>query len=229
LWIGKYKEALIRRINVGQLDRTFPTDGKSPCDFYAYGAPDRALGHFQWSLTGSSAPDGDAVVFIDVDDATTISSGDIHGLKIDYASTGTKTGGNIHPFTVEATVSGFIDFMYAVGVWTETSGNPTIDQYTSFYCYMGDGGTGVNEAQCLHLAYDHDNAATASRFIRMRNHGSTTMTTALRLEGSNPCTYLLDLQQESLPFQGTVLSGSIAARIRVRAGGNDYYLPLYTS
>jgi hypothetical protein len=143
--------------------RTFPTDGVSPCDFYASGAPDRALGHFQWDLSGSSAPDADAALFMDINDATTISSGDIYGLRVDYASTGTKTGGSIHPLTVEVTVSAYVDFIYPIAVWTETSGNPTIDQYQAFYCYMGDGGTSINEAQCLHLAYDHDNAESWKR------------------------------------------------------------------
>jgi len=210
-------------------ERTLPTDGMSPCDFYDSVAPTRALGHFQWDLSGSSAPAADACVLLDINDATTIASGTITGLSINYAASGTKTGGTVQALGIDMIITANTTYAYGMNVYTSDAGDYTMEILTAFNIYMEDPGTAVSRYFAFNVGMDNDSApAGESGMLRFRNHGSRSLDCIFQIEASNSANHLFNLTKASLPYHSanvSVQDGKIAIKVQ----GTTKWLQLYAS
>ena len=167
--------------------RIFPTVGQSPVDAYASGSPDRPLAHFQWDLYGANAPPYHACVRLDINDATTMSSGTTTGLFIDFTPSGTKTGGTVQSLAVNMNVEGDIPTCYNLNVGVATISNKTIGTLVPISVYVNDIGTAVGNFIGIDIGRVANNqASNRDTFMRFKGHSTTgSSKTIFYLEGTN--------------------------------------------
>jgi len=179
-----------------------------------------------WSFPATTTP-GDGQV-ITINDPSTIASGTIHGIHINYTASGIKTGGTVMPLAVTLAVTGDTPYAYAMRVTTAAVANKTMEMLMGLDIYMGDAGTAVGRFYAFNLGMVHNSVPLDQvGFMRLRNHGARTMSSVIRLEGTNPVARLFDLQAGQPYHSGnrTVPDGSI----QVRVEGVDKWIQLYAS
>ena len=169
------------------VSRTYPAAGPSPCDFYDSGRPDKALGHFQWDLKGDNAPTYHACVTLDINDATTRSSGSITGLFVDYVISGTNTGGLAQSAAINMTVEGDIPTAYNLNLGTGTIANKTVANLSVLSIYVNDIGTAIGNFIGIDIGRVANNQASdRDTFMRFKGHSTSGLSkTIFYLEGTN--------------------------------------------
>lgn len=208
--------------------RTFPTDGQSPCDFYASGAPARALGHFQWDLNATSTPAGDAVVFIDVNDDSTRAGGTVSGLRIDYTIDADKTGANYNnAIEINLTASDNACFFNGIEIYATTSGNPTIETIIPIDMYLESCGSACGAYYAMRIQLYTGMATAADGFFSLRDIGSGGADFIMQFESAPMATYLFKQDSTGSPFVGGSHT-SVHGYLRCYIAGNVCYIPLYT-
>ena len=227
------------------VSRTYPAAGPSPCDFYDSGRPDKALGHFQWDLKGANAPTYHACVTLDINDATTRSSGSITGLFVDYVTSGTNTGGLAQSAAINMTIEGDIPIAYNLNLGTGTIANKTVGTMVVLSIYVNDIGTAVGNFIGIDIGRVANNQASdRDTFMRFKGHSTSGLSkTVFYLEGTNN-----KLAEQFIMFAGVGTSDWLDTSVNLGSGHSragvlkvgleavigggvttQYYIPLYTA
>lgn len=179
-----------------------------------------------WRFPATATP-GNGLVLTIVDPSI-IASGDNRGVYISYTASGKKTGGTVAPLGVNLAITEDTPYGYGIRIDTAAVADKTMEMLMGLDVYMHDAGTAVGRYYALNLGMEHNSEPAGEvGFMRLRNHGTRTMDSVLRLEGTNPCTRLFDLQA-GLPYHSanrTVADGSV----QVRVEGTDKWIQLYAS
>lgn len=185
-----------------------------------------------WDLYHSNATatadDGVSITVVDTGSATGMG----RALEISYRQDGVKANpGEVDGINVDMDLRKACTYAYGVAVYHSSSGNPVVGFQSCFSCYLDDVGTGAVAALCADLGYNASrDLADRHGFIRMRNHcGATPPDAALYFEGTPNADYFASWETVSLPVVAAAVGGAQTHKIRVRAQGVDYFIPLNTA
>jgi len=209
--------------------RTFPTDGVSPCDFYGHGQPTRALGHFQWDLTGGTIPAADAMVLFDINDATTISTGTIYGFKVDDTVSGTKTGGKDIAMGIRLTISGASTRNTALEIYTVV-GEYVTNSLRGIRLYMDTCTTSPATVYGIDVNIV-GTSLTACHAFQVYNHGTSAFTSVFNLPNAaqDIATNLFIFgAANQLPLSASTTGEAVTQKVACLVGGATRYLHLHS-
>lgn len=174
---------------------------------------------------------------IDVDDAGEV-TGISRGLYVVYRTTGDKpAGGESDGVGVDMFIGGDADYAYPFAAYLEGVGNPAIAGLVSaFSCYIGDLGDAIGNlcAVDIGMGTGANSPVGAGRhsYVRMRNHSAGSVPDAAFLfEGAAMANadYFCSWETVNLPIVVAAVGGVQTHKIRVRAAGVDYFIPLNTA
>lgn len=166
---------------------------------------------------------------ITIRDLTTISTGHSRGLFIDYTQAGAKGGAcYVRPLEVALSVEAACEGAAGIRIGMSTSGNPAMSGwYHALDIYSGDIGTGGENHAVINIGKESANPGTVDAFIRMRNHSGKAVA-FLRLEGTEPADYLLDIQAAQTPVfgagSGSKTSGGTCKTLKINIAGTPYHI-----
>ncbi len=180
-------------------------------------------------LAGGAA---EAALRVDVNDATELATGYGQGIVVDYNNTGDKTGdAEIQGIAIDQINSGNVTYMYGETIYQVNSGNPTVSFEAALSIYQDELGAACGGAVGIDIGLSTANSPTDRHaFMRMRCHNAAGVPEdVFRLEGNPTADYLINFAHANNqpPMIASSIGGNQSWKIRIRAAGVDYFIPLY--
>jgi hypothetical protein len=168
---------------------------------------------------------------MDITDTGTPSSGINRGVYLNYTQNGVKTGSaEVDVLSIDLALLKAVTYAYAISLYYSQSGNPVLGFVAPMSIYMDDLGTNCAALVGIDVGIAQNNApADRFCFMRLRKHGSLTVTDGIRIEGSNPLTNLMSFEIDHTPIVDAGVGGNQDKKIRVRIVNASYYIPLHSA
>lgn len=182
-----------------------------------------------FTFAGASALNG---IQLDINDVTTISSGNNQGVFINYISSGVKTGGEINPLVINCAVTAhLVGNVNLASLYLAITSGKNVGNAGFLSAYAEDIGSGtIGNVMLIDLMRVITNlAGTRDAFVRFRNMGAVAGKSGIYLEGyPNIVTNLFTFSHPVPPFINAVTGGSEVAKIQVNTinPAVSYFIPL---
>lgn len=168
-----------------------------------------------------------------ITDVSAGASGLRRGLYVNYLNDGDKTGSaEVDVIGADLTIQDDLSYAYCIGCYVAQSGNPAIGQIAGLSVYLDDPGTACDNITAIDLGLAGGTNSPSGRhtFIRMRNHSAGAVPdAALQFEGTPNADYFASWETVSNPVIAAAIGGAQTHKIRIRAAGIDYFIPLHTA
>jgi len=205
---------------------------KAACPFMNAPGIDRLhtfAGIIDTAVTLTDADDGAKIV---VTSTSAQSSGYTQVLQLTMNHSGDLTGGEVHGEAIDMTISGNVPYLYCQTYYIATSGDPTLGYVSAVSVYLDNLGSACADLAILDLGQAQTDALTVglrSCYIRVRRHGTQTLKTIIRTEGT-AATNLLSIDNPATAPCSTQAGGSltITHKIAVDMNGTTRYIAVGT-
>lgn len=169
---------------------------------------------------------------LNVTSTATQASGYNQVMQLTMTHSGDLTGGECHGLAIDMTISGNCPYLYCQTYYIATSGDPTLTYVSAISIYLDNLGDSCADLAIIDIGQAQSDALTVglrSCYIRMRRHGTVTLKTAIRLEGTS-CTNLISIDNPATAPCSVQAGGSITIthKIAVDMNGTTRYIPVGT-